>query len=212
MPDIGVAHFTQYQAMRSEVVQFAVNTLDSLGHDALITCQIMEMLSAIVKKCYTMHEPRVFFEVVFSPFILMPLLEFTFEGGESTKQGSDFLRLLFHNLFICDPQDAVIDTVEVDFGFRILEVKEAEVFEPLEDLELNEEEKQKEPSKSDEVPAAESEKQDGVFKEDNDKMEELLENPNEMKRMKSIEKEERCLLQRRNRIFKHSALDEIIAQ
>ena len=56
-----------------------------LGHDPIITNQVMDMLSSIVKRCYTMNDARHFFEVVLSPFIFMPLLEFTFEGGESTK-------------------------------------------------------------------------------------------------------------------------------
>ena len=50
-----------------------------------------------------MESPRQFFDVVLSPFIFMPLLEFTFEGGENTKQGAEFMKLFLYNLFICEP-------------------------------------------------------------------------------------------------------------
>lgn len=126
VPEIGVMNANDYHAMRTEIAQCAVNTLDVLGHDAMITSQVMDMLGSIVKRCYTMFDARYFFETLLSPFILMPLLEFTFEGGESTKQGCDFLRLMLHNLFLCEPQDAVID-VETDFGFEIIQVADIEV-------------------------------------------------------------------------------------
>lgn len=52
----------------------------------------------------------------------MPLLEFTFEGGENTKRGSEFMRFFFYNLFLCEPQDAIIDADEINFGYSIFNV------------------------------------------------------------------------------------------
>lgn len=158
------------------------------------------MLGAIVKKCYVMYEPRAFFEVMLSPFILMPLLEFTFEGGESTKQGCDFMRLLLFNLFICEPQDAVIDNFETDFGFSIVQVADIEVKSPNLLAMPKEEEKQYKRKRSQQ--AMSSNKLDmgqydlsrekkvekiGFFQEDVDKMELITENPNEFKKLRRMQ-------------------------
>lgn len=70
-----------------------------------------------------MFDPRTFFQNMLSPFIFMALLEFTMEGGEKTKQGADFLNLFFNNLFLCDPQDAVVETLETNFGFSVFNQK-----------------------------------------------------------------------------------------
>jgi hypothetical protein len=50
-----------------------------------------------------MLEPRIFFDEVMSFFMFMPLLQFTFEGGDHTKQGSELLKVIFWNLFQAKP-------------------------------------------------------------------------------------------------------------
>ena len=97
--------------MCKEIIQRVVNTLDTFSHDDFITHQVIDFLSTVVKRCYLMDKPKPFFDELLSPFILMPLLEFSFEGGESTKQGAGFLRLLFTNLFLAEPHEAEIDTM-----------------------------------------------------------------------------------------------------
>lgn len=56
-----------------------------------------------------MVEARSFFDELMSPFNFLPLLEFTFEGGIKTKQGSQFFKILFYNLFIALPEKAKIN-------------------------------------------------------------------------------------------------------
>ena len=53
-----------------------------------------------------------------SAFNFLPLLEFTFEGGAHSRQGADFFKLLFYNLFVAEPPEAVLDIMEVNFGFQ----------------------------------------------------------------------------------------------
>lgn len=57
----------------------------------------------------------------------MPLLEFTFNGGENTKQGAEFMKLFLHNVFLSEPIDAIIDDVEVNFGFEFTLMDRQEV-------------------------------------------------------------------------------------
>lgn len=66
-----------------------------------------------------MIKPREFFNELLSPFIFLPLLEFSFEGGSHTKQGAEFLKLFFYNLFLSEPQNACIDIMEINFGFSV---------------------------------------------------------------------------------------------
>jgi hypothetical protein len=63
-----------------------------------------------------------------SPFILQPILQFTFtnvHAGQSSglqlasKQGCAFLRVLFFNMFIAEPHQAMQDVMEVNFGFQL---------------------------------------------------------------------------------------------
>ena len=112
--------------MCKEIIQRGVNTLDTFSHDAFITHQVIDFFSTVVKKCYLMDKPNSFFDELLSPFILMPLLEFSFEGGESTKQGAGFLKLMFNNLFLAEPNGAVIETMETNFGYDIFMGDEAE--------------------------------------------------------------------------------------
>ena len=71
-----------------------------------MTEQVFDILTSITKKCYTMHNPRGFFDELMSPFLFLPLLEFSFEGGAHSRQGAEFLRLFFHNLFVAEPAEA----------------------------------------------------------------------------------------------------------
>ena len=82
-----------------------------------MTEQLFDILTGITKKCYLMNAPRLFFDEIMSPFVFLPLLEFTFEGGAHTRQGADFFKLFFYNLFIAEPQNAALDVLEINFGF-----------------------------------------------------------------------------------------------
>lgn len=52
----------------------------------------------------------------------MPILEFSFSGGSNSKQGADFLKTLFFNMFIADPSQAVQDVLEINFGFEVTSI------------------------------------------------------------------------------------------
>lgn len=95
-----------------------MNALDSHNESDFMTEQLFDMLTAIMKKCYFMHDPKGFFDELMSPFVFLPLLEFTFEGGAHTKQGAEFFKLFFYNLFVAKPSEAVLDVMEVNFGFE----------------------------------------------------------------------------------------------
>jgi hypothetical protein len=98
--------------MRQEIIQYAINTIEHHSDDEFVTEKILDMLGSVVKKCYIMVEPRQLFDFLLSPFIFFPLLEFTFEGGENTKKGAEFMKLFFYNLFLSEPLTAVIDIDE----------------------------------------------------------------------------------------------------
>ena len=65
-----------------------------------------------------MHSPRQFFDELMSPFVFLPLLEFTFEGCAHTRQGAEFFNLFFYNLFVAQPHEAALYVMEVNFGFE----------------------------------------------------------------------------------------------
>lgn len=65
-----------------------------------------------------MHSPRKFFDELMSPFVFLPLLEFTFEGGAHTRQGAEFFKIFFYNLFVAQPNEAALDVMEINFGFE----------------------------------------------------------------------------------------------
>lgn len=69
-----------------------------------------------------MWEPRSFFDQLMSPFILQPILEFTFAGMHASKQGAQFLNVLFLNMYILEPHDAIQDVMEINFGFQVLSI------------------------------------------------------------------------------------------
>ena len=56
-----------------------------------------------------MQEPAQFFEQMLSPFVLKPILDYTFQVnfGMNTSMGAEYLTLLIFNLFISEPQDAI---------------------------------------------------------------------------------------------------------
>ena len=82
-----------------------------------MTEQVFDILTSITKKCYHMHNPRSFFDDLTSPFLFMPILEFSFEGGAHSRQGVEFLKLLFYNLFVAEPSEAILELEETNFGF-----------------------------------------------------------------------------------------------
>jgi hypothetical protein len=55
-----------------------VNSLQENAEDDFVTEQVFELLVNIVRRCYQMHEPREFFDQLMSPFVLQPILMFTF--------------------------------------------------------------------------------------------------------------------------------------
>ena len=65
-----------------------------------------------------MNNPQGFFDELMSPFLFLPLLEFTFEGGAHSKQGAEFLRLFFYNLFVAEPIEAELDLFDDNIGFN----------------------------------------------------------------------------------------------
>jgi len=93
----------KYLDLRLEILQHCVNSLEHYVDDDFISEQIFDILCGIVKKCYQMHDPKHFFDNIMSPFIFYPILEFSLSGGQSTKQGADFLKLLFYNMFVAEP-------------------------------------------------------------------------------------------------------------
>ena len=56
-----------------------------------------------------MVQPNKLFDEMLSPFILKPILDFTFYGnmGANTIMGADFLSVLLYNLFIAEPEHAL---------------------------------------------------------------------------------------------------------
>jgi hypothetical protein len=82
-----------------------------------------------------------------SPFILQPILQFTFtnhHAGQSSglqlasKQGCAFLRVLFFNMFIAEPHLAMQDVMEMNFGFQVESVAGVSVDKIKKDNSCNE--------------------------------------------------------------------------
>mmetsp|Transcript_31130 Transcript_31130/g.38443 ORF Transcript_31130/g.38443 Transcript_31130/m.38443 type:complete len:97 (+) Transcript_31130:951-1241(+) len=95
-----------------------MNSLDSHNESDFMTEQLFDLLTGITKKCYLMYKPREFFDELMSPFVFLPLLEFTFEGGAHTRQGAEFFKLFFYNLFVAEPDQAALEVLEINFGFE----------------------------------------------------------------------------------------------
>ncbi len=85
VPDIKGVNHDDYSELRGDIIQYCMNALDSHNESDFMTEQLFDMLSGITKKCYLMHNPRQFFDEIMSPFVFLPLLEFTFEGGAHTR-------------------------------------------------------------------------------------------------------------------------------
>lgn len=117
VPDIKEMRPSAYNGLRGEAVQHIINSLDHFSDDDFITEQLFDILCGVTRKCYIMYNPKEFFDTLMSPFLFLPLLEFTFEGGAHTKQGADFFKLFFYNLFLAQPEEAIIDLMECNFGF-----------------------------------------------------------------------------------------------
>lgn len=66
-----------------------------------------------------MLEPKEFFDQLLSPFVLKPIMDYTFQinFGLNTIIGSEYLTMLIFNLFISEPGDAIQDVIEANFGF-----------------------------------------------------------------------------------------------
>jgi len=71
----------EYHTFRLDILQHCINNLETHSGDPFMTSQIFDVLSGVVRKCYNMCLPHKFFEELMSPFLFMPLLQFTFEGG-----------------------------------------------------------------------------------------------------------------------------------
>jgi hypothetical protein len=69
-----------------------------------------------------MIDPQNLFNEITSPFLFMPLLETTFLGGSHSERGADFLSILFWNLYIAQPHEAILDVTERNFGFQITSI------------------------------------------------------------------------------------------
>ena len=115
--DIGTLPPNDFKSLRQEILQHCINSLEHYSDDDFLTEQIFEILTGVVKKCYQMYDPKDFFDMLMNPFIFHPLLEFSFSGGANTKQGAEFLRVFFYNLFVASPHDALLDVMEANFGF-----------------------------------------------------------------------------------------------
>lgn len=89
-----------------------------------MTEQIFSILNGLLKKCYVMVNPTTFFSDMVSFFTLKPILDYTFqmEVGQNTCIGAAFLQLMLYNLFICEPNDAIQDTLEANFGFQVTQI------------------------------------------------------------------------------------------
>jgi len=57
-----------YNALRFEILQDVINTLEHMSHDEYVTEQLFSILTSIVRKCYQMAEARVYFDELMGPF------------------------------------------------------------------------------------------------------------------------------------------------
>lgn len=120
--------------IRSSILTQLINKLDHHHDNQLMVSIIFEILTGILKKCYLMVNAKVFFEELLSPFILKPILDFTFNhcSGPNTLIGSEYVSLMLFNLFISEPHDAIQDVMEINFGFQVHQVAGVAVDQPEE--------------------------------------------------------------------------------
>lgn len=108
---------SDYNEMRNDIIQHCINGFEVCEGDEYTSSLLFDILTQITKKCYVMVDPQTLFNELMSPFLFMPLLETTFLGGGHTERGADFLSVMFWNLFIAEPNEAIIDVTERNFGF-----------------------------------------------------------------------------------------------
>eukprot|EP00347_Sterkiella_histriomuscorum_P003094 403365611 len=137
--NIGTVPLQDYKSFRNEIIQHCINSLEYNHHDDFMTEQLFEILSGIVRKCYQMHNSKELFDFMLSPFILQPILDFAFSGGQSCRQGAEFLKLFLFNMFVAEPSEAIQDVMEINFGFQITSIAglSTEEFSKLQDPKLN---------------------------------------------------------------------------
>ena len=128
VPDIMAVDEDEYQELRTDIIQYCMNALDSHNESDFMTEQLFDILMGITKKCYLMYSPRAFFDELMSPFVFLPLLEFTFEGGAHTRQGAEFFKLFFYNMFVAEPNAAVLDVLDFNFGFEAVSYSDSARF------------------------------------------------------------------------------------
>jgi hypothetical protein len=67
------------QIIRCDFLSGIINKLEHYEDDTFMTEQIFGILSGLLKKCYIMSDPKEFFEEMLSPFVLKPILDYTFQ-------------------------------------------------------------------------------------------------------------------------------------
>jgi hypothetical protein len=123
VPDLkGGISLSDYNEFRNDIVQHCINGFEVCESEEFTSSLLFDILTQLTKKCYIMIDPETLFNEITSPFLFMPLLETTFLGGSHTERGADFLSMLFWNLYIAQPQEAILDVTERNFGFQITSV------------------------------------------------------------------------------------------
>jgi len=118
VPDLqGGISLSDYNELRNDIIQHCINGFEGAEGNEQKSSLLFEILTQLTKKCYLMIDPHSLFGEITSPFLFMPLLETAFLGGVHTERGADFLSILFWNLFIAEPNEAIIDVTERNFGF-----------------------------------------------------------------------------------------------
>lgn len=114
----------QLNEIRSDIIRTLVNNLEHNHDDVFMTEQIFSILSGLLKKCYIMVQPNALFQEMLSPFIMKPILDFTFDSnfGPNTVMGANFLTILLYNLYISEPENALQDVMEPNFGFQVTSI------------------------------------------------------------------------------------------
>ena len=160
--------------IRSDIISTIVNNLEHNQDDLYMTEQIFTILSGLLKKCYMMMAPKALFDEMLSPFVIKPILDFTFDGnfGPNVIMGADFLTVLLYNLFISEPQHALQDVLEANFGFQVTSIAGVDVGQQSEaQAEGPSQSKEEEESKESELAEAsnkiDDEKVTDEIKEDN---------------------------------------------
>ena len=64
--------------IRCDFLSGIINKLEHYEDDTFMTEQIFGILTGLLKKCYIMSDPKEFFEEMLSPFVLKPILDYTF--------------------------------------------------------------------------------------------------------------------------------------